>query len=434
MSAIAIMGALYQQGLIHRVLIAAPASVVSVWDKELRDFADFDFRFAALLGTKDKRIKLLSELTSDKTGALLVAGINYESTHRDDIYEALCKFSADLIIADESQRIKNPKAAQSMAMWDFADRATYKLILSGTPVQQNGQDVFSQWRFLDTTVFGDNFYSFRNRYFLLGGFKQKQIVGMKNEAEFTKRMHSIAYRVTKQDCLDLPEETYLYRTVELSPKERKIYDELRKNSYAELASEAAVTADTVLIKLLRLQQVAGGFIRADEASIPTQIDSTPSKLNALHDIVEDYCIGEGRKLVIFARFLPELDAICAMLRDMGVRFGRIDGGVKLEARGGIVADFQSNPETMCFVAQIQTAGLGITLHAASTAVFYSFDFNLANYQQALARVHRKGQRFPVTYIHLLGERTVDERIITELKKKENLAKSLVDNWQDIFAE
>ena len=95
-------------------------------------------------------------------------------------------------------------------------------------------------------------------------------------------------------------------------------------------------------------------------------------------------------------------------------------------------DFQTNPETLCFVAQIQTAGLGITLHAASVSVFYSIDFNYANYAQCTSRTHRKGQMHPCTYIHLLGENTVDEKIMKALEKKEASAKRIVDHWQEVF--
>ena len=153
---------------------------------------------------------------------------------------------------------------------------------------------------------------------------------------------------------------------------------------------------------------------------------------ALSVIVEDYVLGEGRKLVIFARFLPEVAAIGELLRSKGIRYGRITGDVPLQERGEIVEDFQTNPETMCFVAQLQTAGLGITLHAASTAVFYSVGYNLADYQQALARIHRKGQTQPCTYILLQAERTVDQKIMEALDKKSDIARRIVDDWQSYF--
>lgn len=456
LTALAIMGALYEQGLIRRVLVIAPGSVVSVWEDELKKFADFPYTFSALLGTKAQRLKKLAALedlgvpgdhalrdgrtrgcapTGSVGGAdvgteLLVAGINYESVWRDEIFEALLAFGPELVICDESQRIKNHKAQQTVAAVELAKRAKYRLALSGTPITQDVQDLFSQYDFLDSAVFGENFYSYRNRYCMMGGFGGKQVIGAKSEDELSNRMYSIAYRVTKAEALDLPPETFLYRKVELSPKERKLYDEMRRNAYIELSAEQEVSATTVLTKLLRLQQIAGGFIKADGEERVQQIGT--SKMDALEDILEDYVLGEGRQLVIFARFIPEIDGICELLHKKGISYHRITGDVPLEERGQRVAEFQSG-QKQCFVAQIQTAGLGITLHSASAAVFYSVGYNLADYQQALARIHRKGQTQPCTYIILQGDNTVDQKVMDALEKKSDVAKRICDDWQMFFS-
>ena len=467
LTALAIMGALWEQGLIRRVLVIAPGSVVSVWEDELKKFAAFPYAFSALLGTKAQRLKKLAALedlgvpggralreclqqppcvppskggglngigTGDPSPTngteLLVAGINYESVWRDEIFEALLRFGPELVICDESQRIKNHKAQQTVAAVELAKRAKYRLALSGTPITQDVQDLFSQYDFLDSTVFGENFFSYRNRYCLMGGFGNKKVIGTKNEDELSNRMYSIAYRVTKAEALDLPPETFLYRKVELSPKERKLYDEMRRNAYIELSAEQEVSATTVLTKLLRLQQIAGGFIKADGEERVQQIGT--SKMDALEDILEDYVLGERRQLVIFARFIPEIDGICELLHKKGISYHRITGDVALEERGQRVSEFQSG-QRQCFVAQIQTAGLGITLHAASAAVFYSVGYNLADYQQALARIHRKGQTQPCTYIILQGANTVDQKVMEALEKKSDVAKRICDDWQMFFS-
>ena len=436
MTALAVMGALFCRGFICRVLIVAPGSVVSVWKDELEKFAAFPYRFSALLGEKKKRLQALEELKQEDRdclggeAALRIAAINYEATFRDGIFEALLGFAPELVICDESQRIKNPKAQQSLALHTLADRAAFRLALTGTPIQQDAQDIWSQFRFLDKSVFGDNFYGFRGRYCALGGFGGKQVVGTKNEEELSARLYSIAYRVTKAEALDLPEETFLIRKVPLSREERKHYDEMRVLSVTELSAQESVKATTVLTKLLRLQQIAGGFLRADGSDRVTQIGT--SKLDALEDILDDYVLTEGRKLVIFSRFLPEIEAIGRLLEKKGIRYGKITGDIDLAQRGNVVKDFQTNPETLCFVAQIQTAGLGITLHAASAAVFYSVGYNLADYMQALARIHRKGQTQNCTYILLQAENTVDQKIMEALEKKSDVARRICDNWQEYF--
>lgn len=441
LTAIAIMGALWKFGRAKRVLVVAPSSVCGVWPKEMEEMADFPFSVAVMTGDKKKRLEALTSLDTAPRQNLQMAVINYESTWRDGIFEALAAWKPDLIIADESQRIKTHDAAQSKAMHRLGDITPYKLILSGTPVQNNAIDIFSQYRFLDSGVFGTSFYAFRNKYAIMGGFDKHQIVGYREMDDLIQKEHSIAYRVTKDEALDLPEQTFENRYIQLSPADRKVYDQIRRDSYAELENGGEVTAPTVLTRLLRLQQLTGGFLRLDDTEKPKLVNK--AKLEALMEIVGD-CVDAGQKLVVFARFTSEIDLIADALRQSKVPFGMIDGrtptehksdrmtGEQILSRSEVVQDFQTNPKTVVFLAQIQTAGLGITLHAASTAVFYSLDFNYANYVQALARIHRIGQRSACTYIHLLVEKSVDEKVLKAIGTKDDLAKSIVDSWRTYF--
>lgn len=430
LTTIAVAGALYNLGKIDRVLVVAPTSVCSVWPHDLNQFAAFPWEARVLLGDKKKRLKALNELKNWPFKALRIAVINYESTHRDGIFEALAAYRPDLIVCDESQRIKNPSAAQSKALHKLGDAAPFRMILSGTPVQNNAVDLYSQYRFLDPAVYGANFYAFKNRYCIMGGYGQHQIVGYRNMDELVKKEHSVAYRVTKEECLDLPQQTFINRYVQFTDAEQAIYEQLRKSSFLELETGENVTATTILTMYLRLMQLTGGFLTADESTRPKQVNT--AKLDALADIVDDYVVDAGKKLVIFARFRAEIAAIENLLRLRKIQYGSIYGDVPMEERGKIVEDFQTNPDTKVFVAQIQTAGLGITLHAASTAVFYSYDYNYANYAQALARIHRIGQRLPVTYIHLVVDGSIDEKILAALENKEDMAKTVVDSWREVL--
>lgn len=430
LTTIAVAGALYNLGKIDRVLVVAPTSVCSVWPHDLNQFAAFPWEARVLLGDKKHRLKALNELVNWPFKALRIAVINYESTHRDGIFEALAAYKPDLIVCDESQRIKNPSAAQSKALHKLGDAAPFRMILSGTPVQNNAVDLYSQYRFLDPAVYGANFYAFKNRYCIMGGYGQHQIVGYRNMDELVEKEHSVAYRVTKEECLDLPQQTFINRYVQFTDAEQAIYEQLRKSSFLELETGENVTATTILTMYLRLMQLTGGFLTADESTRPKQVNT--AKLDALADIVDDYVVDAGKKLVIFARFRAEIAAIENLLRLRKIQYGSIYGDVPMEERGKIVEDFQTNPDTKVFVAQIQTAGLGITLHAASTAVFYSYDYNYANYAQALARIHRIGQRLPVTYIHLVVDGSIDEKILAALENKEDMAKTVVDSWREVL--
>jgi len=410
---------LYNEKLIHRMLIVAPLSILGVWQDEFNKFADFDYNLAILTGTSAKKIDILRHLIGS---ALQVAVINYESAWR--LEKELTAWNPDLIIADEGHKIKTHNISASKAMHRLGARARYRLLLTGTPVTNKAIDVFSQYKFVNPAIFGQSFYAFRNRYFDMVGYGNHTPVLKKSmERELTEKIHSIAYRATKAECLDLPETTDIIRKVELEPQAMLLYRNLVKDSYAEL-SEGEVTITNVLTKLLRLSQLTGGFLGSDDCSKAEQVST--AKLKVLEDII-DSALEENKKLVVIARFIPEINAICRMLDKKGVRYSLLTGSVK--DRDEQVAQFQNYPDVPVFVGQIATAGLGITLTAASTMVFYSLDYSMSNFEQTKARIHRAGQRVPCTYIYLTAAGTVDEKVLKALKNKANLAKSLVDDYR-----
>ena len=416
---IAAAGALYNAGCIKRALVVAPLSVVGVWDEEFGKFAAFDYNLAVLKGSGEKKADTLRHMTGD---TLQVAVINYESAWR--LEKELTAWRPDLIIADEGHKIKTHNIATSKAMHRLGSVAKYRLLLTGTPVTNKAIDIFSQYKFLDPRIFGQSFYSFRNRFFFMTGYGNHTPVLKKSmEDELTRCMHSIAFRATKKDCLDLPKTTDIIRKVELEPKAMKLYQSLVRESYAEL-SKGEVTITNVLIKLLRLSQLTGGFIGSDEGSDVEQVST--AKLEVLEDII-DSAMEEGRKLVVIARFVPELNAICHLLEKKQINYSLIKGDVK--DRDEQVSRFQNDPNKPVFVGQIATAGLGITLTAASTMVFYSLDYSMSNFEQCKARIHRAGQHMPCTYIYLTALGTVDEKVLKALKSKANLAKTLVDDYR-----
>ena len=399
------------------MLIVAPLSILGVWETEFAQFAAFDYALAVLTGDSAKKADTLRHMNGT---ALQVAVVNYESAWRME--QELSVWGPDLIVCDEGHKIKTHNISASKAMHRLGAKAGYRLLLTGTLITNKAIDVFSPYKFLNPAIFGTSFYAFRSRYFDMVGYGNHTPVLKKSmEAELSARLHSIAYRAAKADCLDLPETTDIIRQVELEPAARKIYRSLVKENFAELAS-GEVTAPNVLTRLLRLSQLTGGFLGNDENAAVQQISS--AKLSAMEDILES-AVAEGQKLVIIARFLPEIRAICKELDGRGLRYACITGEV--QDRAAQVAQFQNDPAVPVFVGQIATAGLGLTLTAASTMVFYSLDYSMSNYEQAKARIHRVGQRNPCTYIHLIAKGTVDEKVLTALRNKADLAKALVDD-------
>ena len=318
-TSIGIAGALYQFGKIKRVLVVAPLSILGVWEEEFSRFADYPYTLTVLKGPSSKKAETLRSIGRN---GLQIVVVNCESAWR--IEKDILAFDADLIIADEAHKLKEARASQSKAMHHFGDKARYKLLLTGTVITNRELDVFSQYRYLNRKVFGDSFYVFRNRYFDMVGYGN-HIPRFRNYMldDFLQRMHSIAFRVTKEECLDLPGITEEVRTVELEPKAMKIYKELQKESYTELGKKE-VSAVNILTKLLRLSQVTGGPLPDDEGD--NNAVST-AKLDALSDIL-DSAMAEEKKIVVMARFVPELNDIEALLKKRGIGFASVRGGVK----------------------------------------------------------------------------------------------------------
>ncbi|MCL1878389.1 MAG: DEAD/DEAH box helicase [Defluviitaleaceae bacterium] len=418
-TSIGIAGALYLTEKIKKILVVAPLSIVGVWDEEFAKFADFDFNLAVLSGSGMKKADTLRHMQGQ---SLQIVVVNYESAWR--LEKQLLAWKPDLVIADEGHKIKSHNISASKAMHRIGAKAGYRLLLTGTPVTNRAIDIFSQYKFINPAIFGLSFYSWRNRYFDMTGYGNHTPVLKKTmEEELTRKMHSIAFRATKAECLDLPETTDIIRHVTLEPDAMKVYRDLAKDSYAEL-SKGEITAPNVLTRLLRLSQVTGGFVGDDEGNAPTRISK--AKQAALDDIIENVT-NEGKKLVIIARFVSEIKAICKTLETRGIGYSCIMG--EITDREKQVSAFQNDPNVQVFVGQIATAGMGITLTAASTMAFYSLDYSMSNFEQAKARIHRVGQKESCSYIYLIAKSTVDEKVLKALRNKADLAKTLVDDYR-----
>lgn len=421
MMTIAITGTLEADKGVKKMLVVCPKSIVGVWEDEFRKFADYRYALTVLDGTMEKK---RSSFNYMQGAALQIIVVNYESCWR--LETEITKWNPDLIVCDESSKIKTPSASQSKALHRLGRQSKYNIILTGTPITGSPLDIFSQYKFLDDSIFGTSFYLFRNRYAILGGYQNRMIVGYRHLDELVEKVHSIAFRIKIEDAIDLPPFIDETRAITLEPKAQSLYRMLEQDCYAELAN-GEVTARNVLTQLLRLAQCTGGFIRDDIKGEAQQVSG--AKLDALEDII-DTCLDEEKKVVVFARFVPEIEAIAAMLKKKKIGYALIYGATT--DRADQVKKFQEAPEVKVFIGQLQTTGMGLTLTAANVAVFYSLDFSYANYEQSRARIHRIGQKQKCLYIHLVGKGTVDEKILNALKHKGDIAKIMVDDWRSLL--
>lgn len=353
-TAIGITGTLSQHGMIGKVLIVCPLSVIGVWEEELTKFADFPYTVTVLRGTMEKKRAQLWSLT---VSPLQIVITNYETMWR--LEPELLKYHADLIIADEAHKLKDGKSRQSKGMHHLGDAAAYRLLLTGTAITNKELDIFSEYRFTAPEIFGKSFFAFRGRYFDMGGYGgyTPEFRPWMRE-EFLEKMHSIAFRVTKQECLDLPAVTEEIRMIDLEPKAAKLYAEIEEESFAELKN-SEVTAANILTRILRLSQITGGHLTDDDKGLHAV---STAKLEALSDIL-DSMQAENKKLVIMARFTAELDDIEKLLQKKKIGYAVVRGGVK--EREEQVRVFQNDDDCAVFVGQIAAAGLGLTLTAAS---------------------------------------------------------------------
>ena len=415
---IAVFGCMYQYGKINRVLVVAPLSILGVWEEEFAKFADFPYSLAILKGTVAKKKEQLTKLPEE---GLQVVVVNYESAWR--LEKELLAYNPDLVIADEAHKLKENRSKQSQGMQHIGDKAKYKLLLTGTVITNRELDVFSQYRFLNPQIFGMSFYAFCNRYFDMGGYGNHTLIFRKwTMDDFLKKLHSVAFRVTKAECLNLPEITEEVRTVELEKDAAKIYDSIETDSYVKMGKSEVTTAN-ILTRMLRLSQLTGGHLTDDDGVVNAVSNA---KLNALSDII-DTVIAENKKIVVMARFVPELDDIQELLEEKKIGYAVVRGRVK--DRNSEIHRFQYDEKCRVFVGQIATGGPGITLTAASTMVFYSLDYSMLNFEQAKARIHRAGQMEKCHYIYLVGKDTIDSKVLDVLCKKINLAKMLADDYR-----
>lgn len=328
-----------------------------------------------------------------------------------------------MLVVDESSRIKTPGAKRTKVITKFAKDVKYKRIMTGTPVTKGPEDVYSQFKFLDPFILGyDSYYSFRARYCVMGGYENRQIVSYNNVDELTNSIEGHSFRVLKKDCLDLPDKIYQRHPVELSKKQRKLYDQLRKDFVTELEGEH-LSAPEAITRLLRMQQIICGWFPTEEGGM--EIDEKNTRLTALIDLLPDIeC-----KVIIWARFKRDIKAIGEALGDKAVSYY---GEVSNDDREIAVDRFQNDPKVRYFIGQPQSGGIGLTLTAAECAIYYSNSFDLETRMQSEDRCHRIGTKNNVTYIDFESPKTIDTKIINALREKKNLADTITKDPTSLF--
>lgn len=404
-----------------RVLILCPKSVITVWPKEFAKHAGHD-RWAVLPLNKGTIAQRLDQAEAflhlqEVKGNQAIIVMNYEAVWRSPFDSWVLNFANfDLVVCDESHRIKSPGSAISKYMAKLADKVPYRLCLTGTPMPQGPMDLYGQYRFLDKGIFGTSFTKFRARYAQLvplGDTGAYKIVGYQNEDELHEKFYSIAFRADR-DVLDLPEAIHNIREVDLEPKTMKIYKDLERDFYAWIDEGKEVTVSNALAKILRLQQVTSGHIPSDDGDIVTVGNE---KAEALGELFED--IPAEEPIVVFCRFRHDLDAIIQTAQKVGRT------ACELSGRCNQLAEWQQGKFNVIAV-QIQAGGVGVDLTRACYCIYYSVGHSLGDYEQSLARTHRPGQKRTVFYYQLIASGTIDEKVYKSLQQKKDIVEAILN--------
>lgn len=397
-----------------RVLVLCPVSVMRVWPREFRIHAARDWNVTVPTGSGTKKAKAISSaLALTSTDRPLAVVVNYEAAWRDPVASLLLGEAWDIVICDESHRIKSPNGKASQFAHTLASRANRRLALTGTPMPHSLLDAYAQARFLDEGVFGTSFFRFRHRYAVMGGYEQRQVVAFQHEDEFADRLARLAFQCSAADVLDLPETVDVVRTCDLEPAARAAYRAMEDDFVAE-TRDGRITAANGGVKVLRLQQITGGVAPVEDPDNPPSrpVVISTAKRDLLKDVLTD--LPAGDPVVVFARFTADLDAIREVADELGRSYAEISGNRK----DALDDDACLLPGVEVVGVQIQSGGVGIDLTRAAVAVYYSIGHNLGDFQQSLKRTHRPGQKRNVLYVYLVAAGTVDSTIITALRNRE----------------
>lgn len=425
-----------------KTLILAPAIVCPNWKTEFGLYSKIRSKdIVVLTGSGKKRVQdFIKAVGSDLSeGKIIVT--NYEAMQMDDLYLLLQGWKPEVLVCDESQRLKSPQSKRAKKVVALADNTLHNYLLTGTPILQSEMDIFMQFRVLDRgRTFGTNFFAFRNKYFF------DKNAGMNKHTHFPKweartdmhkelqdRIKSRAIRVLKKDCLDLPPLVRQEIGVTLSAEQVKAYREMY-NDYITFVEDKhevprAVVAQMAVTKALRLQQIVSGFV-TDEQGVTHRFKDVP-RLDALKEILQDLVVDGKQKVIIWAVFKENYKMIAEVCDALGIKYAQIHGDIKHAEREAYMKEFRSNPEIGAMIANQGAGGVGINLVEAGYSIYYSKGFKLEDDLQSEARNYRGGSEIheKVTRIDLVAYKTIDEATNEALYKKQSISDNIL-GWKE----
>lgn len=456
------------QGEVLRTLIFCPPLVVPNWVAEWKMYTKIDPKIVVpLIGAGKKRVKdfengaIRSVIPGTKQDKKIFI-TNYEALLMKDLYSLFVEWQPQVVVFDESHKLKSPSTARSKLANDLAnpfDRAAKKrkdkpftFLLSGSPILNSPMDIFQQFKILDGgSTFGSNYFAFRAKYF------RDRNAGMPKDRYFPKwepmsadrdgfdaigeiktKIAETSMRVLKSDCLDLPPEVSVLVNVDMSPEQVRLYKEMKNELLTYFKSKACV-ATLAITKALRLMQITSGYVAAEtpgnsDERVEMALEETP-KLKALRELLEELCVEGGHKALVWAVFRYNYGQIREVLDDLKIKYVEVHGDVSESKKRLAVEAFKTDPEIKVFLGHPGSGGIGINLTVAAYSIFYSRNFSLEHYLQARARNHRGGSReaghSSITHYDLVCEGTIDALAVEKLASKQDLSESLLSSLAEL---
>ncbi len=422
---------LYDRGKIKSALVIAPNGIKRNWRKELSVHMPDHVEYMDAVWVASPKKKEQTELMnicqiSDKL-QILIMNIEALSTGRGlDFARSFLLPGASLMVIDESTTIKNHAARRTKNIMKIANLAKYRRIMTGSPVTKSPLDLFSQVEFLGPWLLEQsNYYAFRARYAIIkqrsvGTHSFQHVLGYQRLDELTAILREFSTRVLKADCLDLPDKLYTKRTVAMTPEQLKAYVEMKRAAIT-FFEDNPMTAASVLTQMTRLHQITCGHVKTDDGEV------RPLKNNRIKELLQVLQESDG-KVIIWAVYRHDIQTI---EKEIANEYGKeavasYYGDTKDDIRQSIVDSFMdSDSDLRVFVGNPKTGGYGLTLTCSHTVVYYSNDYSLEVRMQSEDRAHRIGQEDKVTYIDLIAEGTIDEKIVKALNNKIDLASKVM---------
>lgn len=431
----------WKAGQIDSMVVICPSTLRKTWEKEFAKYATIPYEICYHETRSAKCDAFRDSRPKDKLQVLLVSveGLGVSEGY----YDSACGFYPGrrvFSVVDESSRIKNPDAKRTLRTAELGSVSRYRLILNGTPIALGIQDLYSQYEFLDPNIIGmGDYWAFKTRYIVMGGYENRQVIGVQNADELMKAVIPYTCEVGKE-VLNLPPKVYMERSITITTEQKKLLRIAVKGADKD-PNAPMIKCENTLEKMLRCRQIVGGWLPRAVPSkkvidgIECEVVDTvlePLKENpkfqSLIELIEDNFVGS--KFIVWSSFVHEIEAIHDKLstiygtKSVECYYGKTDQ----DARSVIEDRYCNDPSFRFFIGNTSAGGLGLTLISGENdvMVYYSGTNAYIERAQSEDRAHRIGQKNSVTVVDLVAEGTVDDIIVASIKSKMDIETYVID--------